>query len=291
MKVNGHNICDTLKAIRKQIADANEIEYSPEECHFKGECNGTCPKCEQDVRNLEHELKHRQMAGKTIKVAGIAAGFVAMTACSDGKPQRSISADTLTDNTVEIKEPTPRDCRLVGDISLNHKGYSADEEEILIDGEVSNGTSTVEVTRQANSKEKSAGTPAKKSKQSKTAIIQPAITSDSTENSKIFGAMEEKASFPGGSDACLKYIADNLRYPDNCINGVLTGLVIVSFTVNEDGNLSDIKVERTLDHMLDEEVIRVVKSMPKWKPAKLNGKAVKSKYTIPVNFRVSELDK
>lgn len=70
------------------------------------------------------------MAGKTIKVAGIAAGFVAMTACSDGKPQRSISADTLTDNTVEIKEPTPRDCRLVGDISLNHKGNSADEEEI-----------------------------------------------------------------------------------------------------------------------------------------------------------------
>ena len=182
MKVNGHNICDTLKAIRKQIADANEIEYSPEECHFKGECNGTCPKCEQDVRNLEHELKHRQMAGKTIKVAGIAVGFVAMTACSDGKPQRSISADTLTDNTVEIKEPTPSDCRLVGDISLNHKGNSADEEEILIDGEVSNGTSTVEVTRQANSKEKSAGTPAKKSKQSKTAIIQPAITSDSTEN-------------------------------------------------------------------------------------------------------------
>ena len=286
MKVNGHNICDTLKAIRKQIADANEIEYSPEECHFKGECNGTCPKCEQDVRNLEHELKHRQMAGKTIKVAGIAAGFVAMTACSDGKPQRSISADTLTDNTVEIKEPTPRDCRLVGDISLNHKGNSADEEEILIDGEVSNGTSTVEVTRQVISKEMSAGTPAKKSKQSKTAI-----TSDSTENSKIFGAMEEKASFPGGSDACLKYIADNLRYPDNCINGVLTGLIIVSFTVNEDGNLSDIKVERNLDPMLDEEVIRVVKSMPKWKPAKLNGKAVKSKYTIPVNFRESELDK
>lgn len=291
MKVNGHNICDTLNAIRKQIADANEIEYSPEECHFKGECNGTCPKCEQDVRNLEHELKLRQMAGKAIKVAGVAAGFVTMTACSDGKPQRSISADTLTDNTVKIKEPIPRDCRLVGDISLNHKGNSADEEEILIDGEVPNGTSTVEVTRQANSKEKSAGTPAKKSKQSKTAIIQPAITSDSTENSKIFGAMEEMASFPGGSDACLKYIADNLCYPDNCINGVLTGLVIVSFTVNEDGNLSDIKVERNLDPMLDEEVIRVVKSMPKWKPAKLNGKAVKSKYTIPVNFRESELDK
>lgn len=49
-------ICNTLKAIRKQIADANGIDYSPEECHFNGECKGTCPKCEKDVKNLEHEL-------------------------------------------------------------------------------------------------------------------------------------------------------------------------------------------------------------------------------------------
>ena len=72
MKTKGRNICDTLKAIRKQIADANGIDYSPEECHFKGECKGTCPRCEQDVRDLEHELRIRQMAGKAIKVAGVA---------------------------------------------------------------------------------------------------------------------------------------------------------------------------------------------------------------------------
>lgn len=52
MATRGRNICNTLKAIRKQIADANGISYSPEECHFKGECKGTCPKCEQDVRDL-----------------------------------------------------------------------------------------------------------------------------------------------------------------------------------------------------------------------------------------------
>ena len=63
MATRGRNICNTLKAIRKQIADANGISYSPEECHFKGECKGTCPKCEQDVRDLEHELHLRQMAG------------------------------------------------------------------------------------------------------------------------------------------------------------------------------------------------------------------------------------
>lgn len=92
MVTRGRNICNTLKAIRKQIADANGIDYSPEECNYKGECMGTCPKCEQDVRDLEYELHLRQMAGKAIKVAGIAAGLVAMTACSDGKVQR-ISSD------------------------------------------------------------------------------------------------------------------------------------------------------------------------------------------------------
>jgi len=62
MKTKGRNICNTLKAIRKQIADANGIDYSPEECHFKGECKGTCPRCEQDVRDLEHELRIRQIS-------------------------------------------------------------------------------------------------------------------------------------------------------------------------------------------------------------------------------------
>ena len=80
MATRGRNICNTLKAIRKQIADANGISYSPDECHFEGECKGTCPKCEQDVRDLEHELHLRQMAGKAIKVAGVALGITALTA-------------------------------------------------------------------------------------------------------------------------------------------------------------------------------------------------------------------
>ncbi len=79
MKAKGHNICDTLKAIRKQIADANGIDYSPEECHFTGECKGTCPKCEQDVRYLEQELRLKQIAGKVIKVAGVALGITTIT--------------------------------------------------------------------------------------------------------------------------------------------------------------------------------------------------------------------
>lgn len=125
----GRDICNTLKAIRKQIADANGIAYSPEECHFTGECKGTCPKCEQDVRDLEYELRRRQIAGKAIKVVGIAAGLVALTACSDGKPQRNAS-DMVTGDTIIVKkeEPNPRNRQLEGAISLGNKEKLLEEE-------------------------------------------------------------------------------------------------------------------------------------------------------------------
>lgn len=94
------------------------------------------------------------------------------------------------------------------------------------------------------------------------------------------------ASFPGGSVALMQYIAQNLRYPNIQGDCNIQGRVIVGFTINEDGILSDIKVMKSISPAFDEEAIRVVKSMPKWNPAKQNGKAVKSKYTIPVNFRI-----
>lgn len=213
MKTRGRNICDTLKAIRKEIADANGIEYSPEECHFKGECRGTCPKCEQEVKDLEYELRLRQMAGMAIKVAGVAAGIVAMTACSDGKIQRTVS-----DNA----------------------------------------------------------------KQWRTAVIKPTADPDS---SKIFGAAEEMPSFPGGEKALMQYIKDNTYYPKEMWEGAAQGRVMVGFVINEDGSISDVKVLRSLTPELDEVAVKIVKGMPKWNPGKQNGKAVKTKYTVPVSFR------
>lgn len=213
MKTRGRNICDTLKAIRKEIADANGIEYSPEECHFKGECRGTCPKCEQEVKDLEYELRLREMAGTAIKVAGVAAGIVAMTACSDGKIQRTVS-----DNA----------------------------------------------------------------KQWRTAVIKPTADPDS---SKIFGAAEEMPSFPGGEKALMQYIKDNTYYPEEMCEGAAQGRVMVGFVINEDGSISDVKVLRSLTPECDEVAVKIVKGMPKWNPGKQNGKAVKTKYTVPVSFR------
>lgn len=280
MVTRGRNICNTLKAIRKQIADANEIEYSPEECHFTGECKGTCPKCEQDVRDLEYELRRRQIAGKAIKVVGIAAGLVALTACSDGKPQRNAS-DMVTGETIIVKkeEPNPRNRQLEGAISLGNKEKLL-EEENRKDGEASYNPSLETKEIKKNIKGNSS------KNQGRNAVTRSAIGIDSIESSKIFDNVDEEASFPGGIAACMKYIADNFRYPNIQGDCSIQGKIVVSFIVNEDGNLNDIKVKKSVYSDLDKEAVRVVKSMPKWIPAKQNGKAVKSKYTLPVYIHV-----
>ena len=73
----GKSTCKLLKDIRQQIADANGISYQPKECHHKGDCAGTCPACEEEIRYLERELKARKGNGFSMKVAGIAAGICA----------------------------------------------------------------------------------------------------------------------------------------------------------------------------------------------------------------------
>ncbi len=81
----GRNTCNTLKAIRKQIAEANDIEYEPQECTHEGECAGTCPACEAEVRYLESELLKRKKLGKKVAVAGIAMGMAGLSGCGVGK--------------------------------------------------------------------------------------------------------------------------------------------------------------------------------------------------------------
>ena len=81
--MNGKNKCKILKEIRREIAKQNDIEFFTEECKYKGECTGTCPKCEAEVRYLEKELEKRQALGKKIAVAGLAATLaVSASGCS-----------------------------------------------------------------------------------------------------------------------------------------------------------------------------------------------------------------
>ena len=77
----GKKICETLKAIRSEIASANEINYQPTECTHEGDCAGTCPKCESETRWLERQLRARQALGKAVTIAGLSVALGAMSSC------------------------------------------------------------------------------------------------------------------------------------------------------------------------------------------------------------------
>ena len=103
---------------------------------------------------------------------------------------------------------------------------------------------------------------------------------------KVFDVVEEMPSFPGGNGALMSYLNGNTKYPVVAQENGVQGKVIISFVVERDGSISDVKVARSVDPSLDREAQRVVKSMPRWKPGKQNGSAVRVKYTVPVVFRL-----
>ena len=102
----GKSTCKLLKDIQQQIADANGISYQPKECHYKGDCAGTCPACEEEIRYLERELKARKGNGFGMKVAGIAAGICAtvmpMTAAA-----QAVKSDSTANPPVQTTKKAP----------------------------------------------------------------------------------------------------------------------------------------------------------------------------------------
>ena len=119
--MNGKSKCKILKDIRRQIAQDNDITYVTSECKFQGDCTGTCPKCEAELRYLEDELRKRQKAGKAIAVAGIAAALVVTASgCELDWPESNIQGDMaatygeLTGDLAPTDETEPTDMELSG---------------------------------------------------------------------------------------------------------------------------------------------------------------------------------
>ena len=103
---------------------------------------------------------------------------------------------------------------------------------------------------------------------------------------KVFDVVEEMPSFPGGQAALMSFLSSNIKYPVVAQENGVQGRVIVGFVVERDGSITDVKVMRSVDPSLDREAQRVVRAMPRWKPGKQNGSAVRVKYTVPVVFRL-----
>lgn len=115
--------------------------------------------------------------------------------------------------------------------------------------------------------------------------VGPVVEAD--DDDRIFDVVEENAQFPGGDEACMKWLQEHIKYPQICIEQNVQGRVYVGFVVNRDGSIVDVKIIKSPDNNLSKEAERVVKLMPKWKPAKQGNKTVRSRFNLPVNFRLS----
>ena len=98
--------------------------------------------------------------------------------------------------------------------------------------------------------------------------------------------VEEKASYVGGKTAFMEYLRKNLTYPQKALDANIQGSVILTFIVNKDGSISDIRVVRSVDPDIDKEAVRLVKGMKNWNPGKVHNKPVRSKYTLPILFKI-----
>jgi protein TonB len=115
--------------------------------------------------------------------------------------------------------------------------------------------------------------------------IEP-VTPEIPVEEKIFISVEENPEYPGGANALLRYISENLNYPSEAQRNNVQGRVILHFVVNPDGSVGMIEILRSIDPLLDNEAIRVVKTLPKFKPGKQRGVPVKVWFSLPVLFKI-----
>ena len=104
--MKGKSICKVLKTIRKQVADANDIKYEPRECHHQGDCRGTCPACEAEVKYIEQQLDIRKQLGKAVAIVGISAGLSALTSCTNN-PKNVDKVENESSQLIESKAARP----------------------------------------------------------------------------------------------------------------------------------------------------------------------------------------
>ena len=210
---HGRFICDTLKAIRLDIARANGIEYTPVKCNHKGECAGTCPACESEMRFLEREIARKRSLGKAALVAGVSLAMSSLSA-------------------------------MAGNSALSEAMMSSYRNSCHM--------------------------------------------CDTTKRVEIFGSVEQMPQFRGGERALIKYLQENVVYPPEAAKNKIQGRVVVQFIVDPSGCVGEVKVVRSVHELLDEEAVRVVKTLPKFYPGRILGKAVSVRYTLPITFTLTD---
>ena len=281
----GKTICGVLKTIRKQVANANEIKYEPRECHHQGECRGTCPACEAEVRYIERQLDIRRQLGKAVAIVGISAGLSALSGCGvKAKKVDNVSEkeSKLTEGKVMVEPVKTFD----GDVE-----YRSPVDTVIVD----KAPATIKKRTapfKAVAPEPEAIDSVACEKEEEVLVfgtvgeINPDTWIPDPESTEVYDVVRQMPSFPGGDKKLMEYLAENTQYPKGCEESCIQGRVIVTLVIEKDGSISNVKVVRSLDPLMDAEAVRVVSSMPKWYPGKQNGIAIRVKYTLPVSFRL-----
>ena len=124
-------------------------------------------------------------------------------------------------------------------------------------------------------------------------VVEPASTNnyqkvDTYDNDEVFITVDRTARFPGGEDRIWKYIDDNMQYPKEALKNGIQGQVGVKFVVRSTGDITDVRVSRSVDPLLDDEAVRIVQSMPKWIPADLRGQAVSTSQQLFILFKAAK---
>ena len=282
----GKQTCKILKEIRKQIAAENDIEFVTSECTYKGDCKGTCPKCEAEVRYLEHELEKRQRLGKAAIFAGMTLGTLFATASCDHPISRPLEGDVpyTPDSTEMLNDSIAEPFLLEGDavkvlpdtLKEEEKKKTGCKSDVLsaIAGEVVEIDTTEIIEGELPDFERM--------------YIAPEVGEVSPDDmvDDVYTIVEQMPEFPDGDKGLYQFVHDNIKYPAEAKEKGIRGRVFVNFIVEPDGSLSNIKVLKGVGGGCDEEAIRLVESMPKFKPGIQNGEAVRVSYTIPVIFRM-----
>ena len=246
-----------MKSVRREVAEANGIDLEIPECTFDGECSGTCPRCEAEVRMLEQALSARQRMAQKVAVLGVAAGLSFM-----GMP--TASAQNIT--------PTPPSASEI---------YDADSIPEIIWGWVPPVFDT-----QAKETETIHRTPGMVRITKKYYDIS-AISTNKAQLLKSTCDVEDiikEASFPGGQVLLDDYIGRNLRYPEEAAEKGISGTVKVEFLVKANGHIANVKTVKSVHPLLDTEAERLVASMPPWNPTIVNGRRTAYYYEIAIQF-------
>ncbi len=261
----GKQTCKILKEIRRQIAEANDIEFITSECRYKGDCPGTCPKCEAEVRYLEQQLRARSLAGKAIALAGISAGMILMSGCS-GTTSKNQSSDDMLGEFIESPEMIEEveDTVEEGELTAIKDTVSVfNELSGLKEGEIANDPNVVVTQGEV-----------------------PMESATDPDGKCIYKCVEQQPEFPGGPAEMLRFIGQHLKYPEEQLKEGIQGRVVVQFYVDTLGRVCEPKIVRGKDSALDREALRVVRLFPNFTPGTINGKKVNTYFNLPITFKL-----